>query len=585
MVKTSIYSLAAVLIISAPFGAHAQWWGGDNDRDRDPFRNNGSRPQPRIEVQQQAAQPWVVTRTEWTAQDEQNYSNFIHALGSAECYTVDDCLRSPKNPYRNTDPEGVKFFSDCADFPYVLRSYFAWKNSLPFGYVTGIKNLDTEDPLIVAEAAKAVPPKKLDERYATHGISPTSRRALVPKRDGEGLDYLKEMKTLNDIVSSAMFRTNPGANLATQSDFYSPEIKQGSIRPGTNIYDPNGHVAVVYEVTPDGRLLYFDAHPDNSITHGVYSGKFSRSNPEQGAGLKNFRPLKLVNATKGFWGSEYTGGTLVYANNNQIADYSLTQYYGAQPNFDDWHKGTFNIEGRSFDYQEYVQIMMASVKLNITTDFERSLKELCEDMQERTASVQAAVDAGTYLKPHIPALPANLFQAEGEWEMYSTPGRDARLRTTFLELKKQLVKSVADVKSGTSRYIEYRGDNLKRDLLRVYHKVNSECSVSYTNSNGAKLTLSFELAMKRLPRMSFDPYHCPERRWGAVNPQELATCQEDADKANWYNAEQRLRNYTNRDWQAPAPMTIQDLTKPNSSLGTANPPDIDIRTFLDALPN
>ena len=34
---------------------------------------------------------------------------------------------------------GVKFRSDCADLPYVLRFYFAWKRGLPFGYVSAVE--------------------------------------------------------------------------------------------------------------------------------------------------------------------------------------------------------------------------------------------------------------------------------------------------------------------------------------------------------------------------------------------------------------------------------------------------------------
>jgi hypothetical protein len=65
--------------------------------------------------------------------------------------------------------------------------------------------------------------------------------------------------------------------------------------------------------------------------------------------------------------------------------------------------------------------------------------------------------------------------------------------------------------------------------------------VTYTNSNYAKVTLTFNQVVERLTRLSFDPYDCAEKRWGASGS-ELASCY-DMDSANsWYDAEQVIRN-------------------------------------------
>jgi hypothetical protein len=58
------------------------------------------------------------------------------------------------------------------------------------------------------------------------------------------------------------------------TDLYPTRIDRKSIKPGSVLYDPNGHVAVVYEVEDDGRILFIDAHPDNSLTRGTYGRKF-----------------------------------------------------------------------------------------------------------------------------------------------------------------------------------------------------------------------------------------------------------------------------------------------------------------------
>ena len=93
------------------------------------------------------------------------------------------------------------------------------------------------------------------------------------------------------------------------------------------LYDPNGHLAVVYRVEDDGRILYIDAHPDNSLTRGTYGRKFVRSSPGMGAGFKNWRPAKLVSAAKTADGT-YLGGRIVFAKNAELPDYSTEQFFG-----------------------------------------------------------------------------------------------------------------------------------------------------------------------------------------------------------------------------------------------------------------
>ncbi|RYZ66736.1 MAG: hypothetical protein EOP05_18700, partial [Proteobacteria bacterium] len=109
---------------------------------------------------------WVITKTEWSAADERNYSGFIQALGESGCRTVDQCLKSPANPYRSTDSASVKFWSDCGRFPYLMRAYFAWKNNLPFSVVSSVKAVDGLGT---------------DLRYSPKGNYVTARRDIVQK--------------------------------------------------------------------------------------------------------------------------------------------------------------------------------------------------------------------------------------------------------------------------------------------------------------------------------------------------------------------------------------------------------------------
>src|SRR4051812_32873058 len=84
------------------------------------------------------AAPWRIAKVEWSADDEKGFGDFVRAIGESNCTNSVECLRGPANPYRASDPKSLKFFADCADFPYMLRAYYAWKNGLPFAYVDGV---------------------------------------------------------------------------------------------------------------------------------------------------------------------------------------------------------------------------------------------------------------------------------------------------------------------------------------------------------------------------------------------------------------------------------------------------------------
>src|SRR5687768_17592361 len=88
----------------------------------------------------QAASPasWRITKTEWTQADEKGFGDFVRAIAESGCKTSAECMRSPANPYRASDPAGLEFHMDCAKWAYGLRAYYAWKNGLPFSYVNAI---------------------------------------------------------------------------------------------------------------------------------------------------------------------------------------------------------------------------------------------------------------------------------------------------------------------------------------------------------------------------------------------------------------------------------------------------------------
>lgn len=515
---------------------------------------------------------WRITKPQWTARDETNFSAFITRIGMAverrECLYVDTCLQSPANLYYGTDLAQLRLYADCADLPYYLRSYFAWKNGLPMAIQSGMAPRDSSD--------------NRDIRYTRFGNYVTDRYSIVASRWGapNAVDLLN--RGIVNTVFSASFRVlGAEENLGLSSDFYPIKLGREAIRPGTVIYDPNGHVAIVYKITDDGRIFYIDSHPDNTLTAGMYTPKFSRSFPFHGAGFKNFRPLALVGARMNY-NREYVGGRVVGARNSSLPHYSLEQYYGNQPDPNgDWKKGLFIYKGVPFGYYDYLRIVMAHGDLRIDPlmDIRQNVADLCTSMKDRVVAIGLGVNAQLDRKQHPERLPTNIYGTDGEWEDYATPARDARLKVSFMDLLSQTRQLLQRHRAGDPAIV-YQGENLAADMLETYQREAQACEFSYVNSAGTRVTMNLEDARHRLFDLSFDPYHCVELRWGASSEEELASCQDDPVKREWYSRERWLRYQWERRFDVRMNYSLEELTGPFPGVGVARPPDVDIVGYL-----
>lgn len=533
--------------------------------------------------------PWKITQPQWTESHEQSFGEFVTRIGTAveqrKCNTVDTCLKSSANPYINSDPAGINYYSDCADLPYYLRAYFAWKNQLPFSVIKGLEaNPDESEGIMDSITGMFAAPR--DIRYSSRGNTVTERYDVLIKkgfmkntypdavdvlnRRVPGLTFSASLRVLGDVDSETLF-----------SDFYPVKLNRSGVRPGTVIYDPNGHVAVVYKVTDDGRIFYIDAHPDNTLTMGLYTPKFVRSNPAQGAGFKRFRPLRIVGASVDSSGN-YAGGSIQAAKNTELKDYGLEQYFGTNPDpAGNWKKGTFAVQGQKVGYYDYVRMSLTIGEQHIDplADLATLMDDVCVSLQDRVAAVEGARTAKLDTKPHPERLPLNIYGTSGEWENFATPSRDARLKVSFMDLLTQTQKNI-DAWRANSRVIKYNGGNLAKDLYAIYAQKAQACQFSYTTTNGKKVLMNLEAGRQRLFAMSFDPYHCIERRWGARTQEELASCQDDANKTAWYNQEQWLRYQWERKYDARMDFSLSELTGPLPSAGIAEAPNTDIVTYL-----
>lgn len=476
------------------------------------------------------AQPWRITKDHWDVRDEQGFSRFVTAIGRSGCSSSESCLRSPANPWRDTDRGFVDIDVDCAKLPYLLRAYYAWKNGLPFSYADGVRG----------------------SRFGEQPNRIISRHDIIDH--GGGISGGAAIRQMLDTVYSATYRTDATDPGPIPSDFYSPALQPGTIRPGTVIYDTNAHIGIVYDVDASGRIYYMDAHPDFTITRSVYGPQFGQSPARLGGGLKNWRPLRLVGA--GWRNGALTGGHMVLAADRQIADFSLVQYRGTEVG-SPVPRWTYN--GARLGYYEYVRVAVSGGRadFNPLYELQATMRGLCNDLEDRRQAVDQAVANGIAARLHPGTMPADIYSAGGDWEAYATPARDVRLRAAFVGFYNDLARMIRQWLNRDPS-VAYDGTDLKQDLLRAYDEQSRACTITYLSSDKRPVSLSFDDITHRLFAMSFDPYNCVELRWGDDSP----ACPDGPAKRAWYARQAPARHVIDRETGAmagPADVAIRAL--------------------------
>lgn len=459
----------------------------------------------------------------WDDAADAEWSTWVSAFGegraSGKCTSVDSCLKNPAvNRYYNAERDaGLNIFADCADLPMELRAYFAIATGRPFQYVSAIEGDG-------------------DPRYGKNN-HPAAYKDLRPYSSVQRL-----FNYISGYVHSGFFRM---AGSVEGSDTYPIDVTTQTLKAGTVFYDPNGHVLLVYKVDPNGTVHMMDGHPDNSLSYGILSQKFAVGGASQGGGFRNFRPYT-------FDGQTFTRKTNAQLSNAKYGLSATAQY------------------GRGRAYYDWVRTQLSNgAPLDPVDNFKQLTTQLCEDVKDRAA----AVSGGLQLANTGPGVvPPNIYGAEGEWETYSTPSRDARLKASFRGIRDFINESRALVDQRSPK-IAWTGTSA--DLARAYKEhwqtFAPSCTIAYANSRGVSRTLAVTDIETRLFDMSFDPYHCVELRWGAKGS-ELDTCptKDAASFARRYADERRQRNAIDREYGADTPF----------SFGPETPEDVNISRLV-----
>lgn len=468
------------------------------------------------------AAAWQIKRSFWTDQDEKIYSNFVEKICDSKYGNLNKFIKDPKvNPLYGEEDKKFNLSPDCADLPYLVRAYVAYKLRLPFSYVSEISG------------------RGGDERYS-RGNKP------IKFKDQDYFSSPQQLFSNVTLVNSGYFRMD--ATCET-SDHYPIKINKKNLTPGTVYYDPDGHVALVAKVFDNGRIRLIDAHPDKSISKPWFGSKFSKGNKNNGGGFKKWRQIRYT-----------SDGRTVRTQNHNLKDYSATDQY----------QKSFSINGQSgIGYHDYVRLAMTSS--NSHTDplqeFVFMMQDIYEDIKYRALAVDVAIQKGCHLKPHPGKLPYNIYGTDGIWEELSTPSRDARLKVAFREFydtTRQMVMKAEQYDPKMAKALAY-------NFLLKYDELAPKLCITYVNSAGRSVYLNFADVNKRLFDLSFDPYHSIEYRWGA-NGQELATANDGETKRKFYALEKRLRNQMERVYGCHTPL----------SMGMDNPISVDVRGWLYA---
>jgi hypothetical protein len=193
------------------------------------------------------------------------------------------------------------------------------------------------------------------------------------------------------------------------------------------------------------------------------------------------------------------------------------------------------------------------------------------------ASVNAALAAGINKQAHPETLPDNIYGTDGDWESFSSPSRDARLKASIREGKALITKLIQGQRNGDPS-IQYNGVDIVADLKAAYEKKTKECVINIKKTNGSALNFDLDYILKNIYKLSFDPYHCIELRWGFTDAESLKSCAQAKDKIDWYNAEQGLRNRIDRDYSMKMDYSLGEL--PTAPISNVKQEDISLEKAL-----
>ena len=484
---------------------------------------------------------WPVA-ADWTRATENLYSAWIEKLFDAPLdeqpswKAMHEVLRDKsRNVLFNhlglrEDEKGQIVQPDCADVPYSLRAYFAFKMGLPFGYSKCTRGDGGQAPKCPQwwntqneEPPPAPPQPRMPAQSAglfgmfNDPAAPPVMK-LPPKPPGLVPGFVYYLRTtIANAVHSGNGRTAADDD---NTDYYPVPLSEDTLRPGTIYADPYGHVLVLVKrvaQTGDGAgvFLAVDGQPDGTVARKrFWRGNFLfAQDPALGSpGFKRFRPIVREK-----------NGTLGRLTNDEIAK---------SPDY-----GDFSLDQSKLAVEDFYD-RMDDVMSPAPLDSVRALKEVVTSLEEQVNTRVASVENGRKYQVGgggDVAMPdgASIFETTGAWEDFATPSRDLRLLIA-IDVVRSFPERVARRPERYAMPQDKSVADVKAELETMLTSELAERKFSYTRSDGSQWTLALKEVLDRMAglEMAYNLNDCVELRWGAAeNSEEAATCKRRAPSA------------------------------------------------------
>ena len=417
-------------------------------------------------------------RASWTALHEVTQNKSRNFLYNYLSLNEDD----------SAGKEHVLMQPDCADNPFYLRAYFAWKVGLPFGF------------------------HECDRGYL--GKPPRTGRWVTNEIQLSGSPARKFNTFVRMVANGVHSGTARTALNDESSDYYPVPLAPDALRPGVVFADPYGHTLIlVNKVAQTGKtpgvLLAVDAQPDGTVgIKRFWKGNFLFNTSEVigEPGFKAFRPIVLK------------GGKYRLLTSKEI---------GADPGM-----VPFSLQQKNMKSEAFYHTMDRIINPK-PLDPEAALLDLIQALYEQlTVRITSVSNGEAYMKSHpgavipMPGSAVGVFQTGGQWEDFSTPNRDLRLLIAMdavLDFPDKIVRSPEDYKLPLLK----KPESVRKDLEELMAKKLTELTITYVRTNGTeqKLTMGEILKRKAAFEAAYNPNDGIEIRWGAPEgSDERSTC-------------------------------------------------------------
>jgi hypothetical protein len=543
---------------------------------------------------------WPI-RNAWNLATENLYAAWIEKLFEAPLDTSPSwpalhvVLRDPaRNVLHNhlglrEDSINLYIRPDCADLPYFLRAYFAFKMGLPYGYAKCTRggggqpprcpvwwNIEKEEPrpeapedIVAAEDAQASggslqrptgnlfdlfkpqPPsaqkpdsKPSQQKTAVRatpgfavppppgGAAPVAKpaapvRPARPTSLALGFGHYLQFSIADGVHSGA------GRTLAAHegSDFYTVPLSEENLRPGTVYADPYGHLLIIAKRVPQtdgnaGVFLAVDAQPDGTVSRKrFWRGNFLFAQ-EPALGDAGFKRFRPIVRDKN--GSLRRLTVAEISKNPNYSDFSLEQT-------------KLSVEA----FYDKMDDVMSPDPLDPLRAMQEAITSLEEQVKARVTSVENGRKYQLSGKGDA-SMPdgAAIFETTGAWEDFATPSRDLRLLIA-MDVVRHFPDRVARRPERYAMPKDKSPEQVKAELQAVLAQELSSRKFSYPRTDGSPWTLSLKDVIDRVTdlEMAYNVNDCVELRWGAKDgSEEFATCKRKAPQG------QRAKMTDYRPW-------------------------------------